>query len=73
MEEAYSFTDCRLKLTDKGVVKTLNIGFPLSNAILQKSVLAFCAERGATYGGNPEAREHSSKFALDFMNKHLRN
>ena len=73
VDDAYSFTDCRLKLTDDGVVRTLSLGFPLYNSILQKSVLAFCAERGATYGGNSEAREHSSQFALDFMNKHLNN
>ena len=69
--DAYSFTDCRLKLTDDGMVRTLDWGFPLSNSILQKSVLAFCADRGATYGGNKEARVHSNKFALDFMKKHL--
>ena len=73
VENAYSFTNCRLKLTDDGIAITVNLGLPLSNSILQRSVLAFCAERGATYGGNPEAREHSSQFALDFMNKHLNN
>ena len=72
VEDAYSFTDCRLKLTDDGIVRTLDWGFPLSNSILQKSILAFCADRGATYGGNKEAREHSSQFALNFMNNHLR-
>ena len=71
VDDAYSFTDCRLKLTDDGMVRTLDWGFPLSNSILQKSVLAFCADRGATYGGNKEARTHSNKFALDFMKKHL--
>ena len=72
VEDAYSFTDCRLKLTNDGIVRTLEWGFPLSNSILQKSVLAFCADRGITYGGNKEAREHSSKFALEFMSKHLK-
>ncbi len=72
VKDAYSFTDCRLKLTDDGIVRTLGLGIPLSNSILQKSILAFCADRGATYGGNKEAREHSSQFALSFMDKHLR-
>ena len=72
-ENAYSFTHCRLDLTDDGMAQTISLGIPLSNSILQKTVLAFCAERGATYGGNPAAREHSGQFALDFMNQHLRN
>lgn len=72
VDDAYSFTDCRLKLTNDGLVRTLDWGFPLSNSILQKSVLAFCADRGATYGGNKKAREHSRQFALEFMNEHLR-
>jgi len=73
VEDAYSFTNCRLNLTDDGIVRTKRLGFPLSNSILQKSVLVFCAERGATYGGNKEAREHASQFAIDFMNKHLKD
>ena len=73
VEDAYSFTNCRLNLTDDGIVRTKRLGFPLSNSILQKSVLIFCAERGATYGGNKEAREHASQFAIDFMNKHLKD
>ena len=73
LENAYSFTDCRLKLTDDGVVRTNNIGFPLSTPMLQKIGLAFCADRGATYGGNDFAREHSSEFAKEFMSKYLLN
>ena len=73
LENAYSFTDCRLKLTDDGVVRTKNIGFPLSTPMLQKIGLAFCADRGATYGGNDFAREHSSEFAKEFMSKYLLN
>ena len=71
-EEAYSFVDIRLKLTDDGVARTLDLGFPLSNSILQKLVLAFYTKRGVTYGGEPEARKYSSEFALEFMNKHLK-
>ncbi len=73
VQDSYSFTDCRLKLTDDGIVRSLNAGIPLSNSIMQKAVLAFCAERGTTYGGNKEAREHSSQFALEFMDNHLRS
>ena len=72
VEDAYNFTECRLKLTDDGVVRTKDFSIPLSNSVLQKAVLAFCAERGAHYGGNDEARERSFNFSLEFMDKHLR-
>jgi dienelactone hydrolase len=67
---AYSFTDCRLKLTKEGVVRMLN-GFPLSSPTLQKICLGFCADKGAHWGGNKLARENSSDFAKEFMKKHL--
>ena len=69
---AYSFTDCRLKLTDDGIVRMIN-GFPLSSPTLQKIALAFCAEKGAHWGGDKDAREMSSSFAMEFMKKHLIN
>jgi len=71
VEDAYSFTNCKLTLTDDGITRTTGIGFPVSNSILQKLVLAFCAERGAHYGGNEEARYKSFNFSLEFMQKHL--
>ena len=69
-DDAYSFTDCRLKLTEDGVVRTLN-GFPLSSPVLQKIGLAFCANKGAHWGGNKYAREHSAIYAKEFMKIHL--
>jgi len=69
---AYSFTDCRLKMTDDGVVRMLN-GFPLSSPALQKIGLGFCAEKGAHWGGNKYARENSTLFAKEFMKMHLMN
>ena len=44
-----------------------SLGFPLSNSILQKSILAFCADRGATYGGNEDARKQSFDFSLKLL------
>ena len=70
---AYSFTDCRLTLSEDGNVRLINTEFPLSSPILQKIGLAFCAERGVTYGGNDYAREHSREFAKEFMGKYLLN
>ena len=69
-DDAYSFTDCRLKMTKEGVVRMLN-GFPLSSPALQKIGLGFCADKGAHWGGNKLARENSSDFAKEFMKKHL--
>ena len=68
---SYNLLDCRLTLSPSGVVKTKDYGFPLSNATLQKIGLYFCAERGATVGGNPEAKEAAKTFSLDFMREHL--
>ena len=69
-DDAYSFTDCRLKLTKDGVVRMLN-GFPLSSPTMQKIGLGFCAEKGAHWGGNLHARQNSSEFAKEFMKIHL--
>ena len=64
--------DCRMKLSNDGVVSLLN-GFPLSSPSLQKIGLAFCADKGAHWGGNKFARERSSAFAMEFMGKYLLN
>ena len=69
-DNAYSFTDCRMKMSNEGIVSLLN-GFPLSSPILQKIGLAFCASKGAHWGGDEYARENSSIYALEFMKKHL--
>jgi len=70
--DAYSFTNCRMKLSNDGVVSLLN-GFPLSSPSLQKIGLAFCADKGAHWGGNKNARENSAQFAKEFMKKHLQD
>ena len=69
---AYSFKNCRMKLTSDGIV-TLNNGFKLSTPALQKIGLAFCAEKGAHWGGNDFARSASSDFAISFMEKNLKD
>ena len=71
IEHAYSLTDCRLTLSNKGVVKTKDYNFPLSNSTLQKIGLYFCADRGPSLGGNKEAREDSKVLAQEFMSKYL--
>ena len=71
IEDAYSFTDCRLRIAENGVVKTIKMGFPLSSPTLQKIGLAFCANRGTIYGGNEKALNHARDFAMSFMKQHL--
>ena len=71
IDHAYSLIDCRLSLSDNGVVKTKQYGFPLSNSILQKIGLYFCADRGPTMGGNDLARVEAMKIAEKFMKKTL--
>ena len=40
-------------------------------SIMQKIGLFFCADKGTHWGGNKYAREHSMKFAKEFMKIHL--
>ncbi len=68
---AYSFTDCRLKISEDGIVSIRSTGFPLSSPTLQKIGLFFCADKGTHWGGNKYARDNSSDFAKEFMKKHL--
>ncbi len=68
---AYSFTNCLLTLSENGKVRTNRVGFPLSTPILQKVGLAFCAEKGAHYGGNDISRTQAKEFAKSFMETHL--
>ena len=70
-ESGYSFTDCRLKMRKDGAVVMNFMDIPMTNPTLQKIGLAFCAERGPTYGGNPESRQAAFKFAKEFMGEHL--
>lgn len=70
-EHAYSFADCRLKMRADGAALMNFLNIPMTSPILQKIGLAFCAERGPIYGGNPQSREMALKFAGDFMKRHL--
>ena len=50
-------------------MNVLNI--PMSSPLLQKIGLAFCAERGPTFGGNPVSRGKAFEFSKQFMTEHL--
>lgn len=70
-ENGYSFTDCRLMMREDGAVLMNFMDIPMTKPFLQKIGLAFCAERGPTYGGNPKSRKAAFEFANKFMRKHL--
>jgi len=76
VEEGYKLEDCRLKMRDDGAVLMNFLNIPMTTPILQKIGLALCtkgilAERGPTFGGNPDARKKSFEFSREFMDKHL--
>lgn len=72
-ENGYSFNDCRLTMRDDGAVLMNFMNIPMTKPLLQKIGLAFCAERGPTYGGNPDSRTASFEYAKEFMANHLLN
>ena len=72
-ENGYSFTDCRFKMNDEGAVLMNYFNIPMTNWFFQKIGFAFCAKRDPRFGGHPESREKSFKFAKVFMSKHLLN
>ena len=70
-ENAYSFTDCKLKMRKDGAVLMNFLNIPMTSPLLQKIGLAFCAERGPTFGGNPVSKKKSFEFSKQFMMEHL--
>ena len=78
VKNGYKLKDCRLKMRDDGAVVMNFLNIPMTTPFLQKVGLALCtkgifAERGPTFGGNPQAREKSFNFSKDFMQKQLLN
>ena len=76
VEDGYKLEDCRLKMRDDGAVLMNFLDIPMTTPFLQKIGLALCtggilAERGPTFGGNPEAREKSFQFSRSFMKQNL--
>jgi hypothetical protein len=45
----------------------------MTNWFLQMVGFSFCAERDPQFGGHPESRKKSFKFANKFMRDHLFN
>ena len=70
-ENAYDFSECRLKIRDDGAVLMNFLNIPMTTPFLQKIGLSFCAKRGPKFGGNPISREHAFSFSKQFMEEHL--
>ena len=71
IEDGYNFTDCRFNITDDGAVRMNFLNIPMTTPLLQKIGLSFCAQRGPTFGGNPESREKAFQFAEFYFSKYL--
>ena len=76
VKSGYKLKDCRLKMSDDGAVLMNFMNIPMTTPLLQKIGLALCtggifADRGPTFGGNPDARDKSFDFSKSFMSKHL--
>jgi len=70
-ENGYSFKDCRFKMNDEGAVLMNYFNIPMTNWFTQMVGFAMCADRNPKYGGHPESRDKSFKFAKEFMVQHL--
>tara|TARA_Y100001970_G_scaffold270650_1_gene364815 strand:+ start:2715 stop:3668 length:954 start_codon:yes stop_codon:yes gene_type:complete len=71
VDDAYSFTDCRLKMNAEGSVLMNYWNIPMTSPWLQKIGMYFCAERGPFMGGHPESKKKAHLFASNFMKKYL--
>ena len=72
-EGGYSFTDCKFKMNDQGAVLMNFLDIPMTNWFTQMIGFSMCATRDPHFGGHPEARGKSFKFAKEFMALHLMN
>ena len=72
-EGGYSFKDCRFKMNDEGAVLMNYFNIPMTNWFTQMVGFAMCAERDPRFGGHPESRKKSFKFAKQFMKEHLQD
>ena len=70
-KDGYALSDCHFRMRGDGAVLMNFLDIPMITPLRQKIALAFCADRGPTYGGNPVARKASFEFAKTFMTKHV--
>lgn len=70
-ERGYKVSDCLFRLRGDGAVLMNFMDIPMTSPLSQKIGLAFCADRGPTFGGHPPSRKASFEFAREFMNEYL--
>ena len=70
-ENGYATGNCHFKMRSDGALLMNFLDIPMITPFRQKVALGWCADRGTTIGGNPEAREKSFDFARNFMLRHL--
>ena len=71
MDNGYILTDCQFRMRADGAILMNFFDIPMITPLRQKIALAFCASRGPTFGGNPEARVAAFEFSRQFMAENL--
>ena len=71
MDNGYILTDCQFRMRADGAILMNFFDIPMITPLRQKIALAFCASRGPTFGGNPEARVAAFEFSKQFMAENL--
>ena len=70
-KDGYSTINCKFNMRTDGAVLMNVFDIPMITPLRQKIALGWCAARGTTIGGNPDARRESFAFAKHFMGLHL--
>ena len=70
-ENGYATGKCHFRMRSDGALLMNFLDIPMITPFRQKVALGWCADRGTTIGGNPEARVKSFDFARNFMIRHL--
>ena len=70
-KNGYATGNCHFRMRSDGALLMNFLDIPMITPFRQKVALGWCADRGTTIGGNPEARIKSFDFARNFMSRHL--
>ncbi len=71
MDDGYILSDCRFRMRNDGAILMNFLNLPIITPLQQKISLAFCADRGPTFGGDKKSRMEAFGFSKKFMAKHL--
>ena len=70
-KRGYATGDCHFRMRSDGALLMNFFDIPMITPLRQKLALAWCADRGTTIGGEPNARQASFLFAKRFMRTNL--